>query len=161
MSKFTVGILTVSDRSTSGEREDASGPAIAEMLPQDRFEIIRRGIVPDEAEVIASTLREWADSCALLLTTGGTGLSPRDVTPEATLRVIERHAPGISEALRAEGLKHTPFAMLSRGVSGVIGRTLIVNLPGSPKGVKEGMEVLLPILDHALTLLKGEQPHKG
>jgi molybdopterin adenylyltransferase len=159
MTKYTVGILTVSDRSASGERDDRSGPAIAEALPADGFEIVRRSVVPDEADLIASTLRDWAGSCALLLTTGGTGLAPRDVTPEATLRVLDREAPGIAEALRAEGLKHTPYAMLSRGVAGTIGGTLVVNLPGSPKGVKEGMSVLLPILGHALALLRGDQPH--
>ncbi|MBW3622914.1 MAG: MogA/MoaB family molybdenum cofactor biosynthesis protein [Armatimonadetes bacterium] len=159
MTKISVGLLTVSDRCASGEREDLSGAALAEALPPETYQILHRSIVPDEADAIASTLREWADSCALILTTGGTGLSPRDVTPEATLRVLDRLAPGIAEALRADGLKHTPFAMLSRGVAGTMGRTLVVNLPGSPKGVREGMAVLLPILEHALTLLRGEQPH--
>ena len=159
-SLIPVGILTISDRCASGEQEDVSGPALAESLPPDTFRIAQRGIVPDDGDRIAETLRSWGDSCALILTTGGTGLAPRDVTPEATLRVLDRLAPGIAEALRADGLKHTPFAMLSRGVAGVMGRTLIVNLPGSPKGVREGMAVLLPILDHALTLLRGEQPHR-
>jgi molybdenum cofactor synthesis domain-containing protein len=158
-SKIRTGLLTVSDRSASGEREDLSGPALAEALPADGFEVTHRAVVPDDAGLIAQTLSDWSASCDLILTTGGTGLGPRDVTPEATLRVIERLAPGIAEALRADGLKHTPFSMLSRGVAGVRGQTLIVNLPGSPKGVREGMAVLQPILNHAVSLLRGDQPH--
>jgi molybdenum cofactor synthesis domain-containing protein len=157
--KIAVGLLTVSDGCATGEREDLSGQVLAEALPADAYEIVQQGIVPDDADTISETLEEWATSCALILTTGGTGLGPRDVTPEATLRVLDRQAPGIAEALRADGLKHTPFAMLSRGVAGVIGATLVVNLPGSPKGVREGMAILLPVLSHALTLLRGEQPH--
>jgi molybdenum cofactor synthesis domain-containing protein len=156
---YKVGVLTVSDRSFKGEREDASGPAIVESLPPGDYEIVRSEIVPDEEEIIARTLREWSADCDLILTTGGTGFSPRDVTPEATSKTLDRPAPGLAEALRAEGLKHTPFAMLSRGVAGMIGRALAVNLPGSPKGVREGMNVLLPVLPHALALLRGEQPH--
>jgi molybdenum cofactor synthesis domain-containing protein len=157
--KIPVGLLTISDGCAAGEREDLSGKTLAELLPAEIYEALRQEIVPDDADTISATLKTWADSCALILTTGGTGFGPRDVTPEATLRVLDRQAPGIAEALRADGLKHTPFAMLSRGVSGMIGSTLVVNLPGSPKGVREGMAVLLPILNHALTLLRGEQPH--
>jgi molybdenum cofactor synthesis domain-containing protein len=157
--KIPVGLLTISDGCAAGEREDLSGKALAELLPAEIYEALRQEIVPDDADTISATLKTWADSCALILTTGGTGFGPRDVTPEATLRVLDRQAPGIAEAVRADGLKHTPFAMLSRGVSGMIGGTLVVNLPGSPKGVREGMAVLLPILNHALTLLRGEQPH--
>ncbi len=156
---YPVGLLTISDRSARGERPDASGPALVEALPTDRFTVIRRGIVPDDAHAIAEALREWAEDSALVLTTGGTGLSPRDVTPEATARVLDRLAPGIAEALRADGMTRTPFAMLSRGIAGVRGRCLIVNLPGSPKAVREGMAVLLPVLEHALALLAGEAPH--
>jgi molybdenum cofactor synthesis domain-containing protein len=159
MDKISVGILTVSDRCASGEREDKSGPALCGTLPTERFTVTRTAIVPDEAEVISSTLLEWSRECTLLLTTGGTGFAPRDVTPEATSCILDRPAPGIAEALRAEGLKHTPFAMLSRGAAGMVGRTLIVNLPGSPKAVKEGMGVLLPVLDHALGLLLDKPPH--
>jgi molybdenum cofactor synthesis domain-containing protein len=157
--KISVGLLTISDGCAVGEREDKSGQVLAEVLPTATYELVRQGIIPDDSETISATLREWSAACALILTTGGTGLGPRDVTPEATLRVLDRQAPGIAEALRADGLKHTPFAMLSRGVAGVLGKTLIVNLPGSPKGVREGMAVLLPVLNHALTLLRGEQPH--
>jgi molybdenum cofactor synthesis domain-containing protein len=159
MEQIPVGILTVSDRCASGEREDVSGPVLAASLPPEKFTLVRTAVVPDEAGIISAALRDWLRECALILTTGGTGFAPRDVTPEATLAVLDRQAPGIAEALRAEGVKHTPFAMLSRGVAGIVGRTLIVNLPGSPKGVREGMEVLLPILDHALGLLLGQPPH--
>jgi molybdenum cofactor synthesis domain-containing protein len=159
MPLFRVSIMTASDRSSRGERPDASGPLLAESLPGDRFEIVRLEVVPDEEEAISNRLRLWAQDSDLILTTGGTGFSPRDVTPEATLKALDRQAPGISEALRAEGLKKTPFAMLSRGVSGMIGSALVINLPGSPKAIREGMEVLLPVLDHALGLLRGETLH--
>ncbi|MCC6442493.1 MAG: MogA/MoaB family molybdenum cofactor biosynthesis protein [Armatimonadetes bacterium] len=154
---FRVGILTVSDRSYRGEREDISGPAIEETLNgQGGYIIVQRGTVPDEEAVIASWLIEWCASCDLILTTGGTGFAPRDVTPEATASCIERLAPGLSEAMRQDGLKKTPFAMLSRGVSGIRGSTLIVNLPGSPRAVREGLSVVLPVLEHGLRLLRGE-----
>lgn len=156
---YKVGVLTISDACSAGRREDTSGQSIVESLPPEVYTLVRRAIIPDEYSVIVETLRSWVGSCDLILTTGGTGLSPRDVTPEATLAVIERPVPGISEALRIEGLKHTPMAILSRGVSGIAGQTLIINLPGSPKGVKEGMELLLPILEHALGIMKGEALH--
>lgn len=150
-----IGILTVSDRGASGEYEDRSGPLIAEMV-QSRtgWEVTLQQVVPDELNLIANILRQWsAAGLNLILTTGGTGFAPRDVTPEATRAVIERETPGIAEALRAESLKVTPHAMLSRGVAGIRARTLIVNLPGSPKAVRENMDVLLPVLPHALELL--------
>lgn len=150
-----VGLLTVSDRGARGEYEDRSGALLAEMISANTgWTIARQNIVPDEVSRIAATLREWCNArLNLILTTGGTGFAPRDVTPEATLSVIERAAPGIAEALRAESLKVTPHAMLSRGVAGIRGRTLIINLPGSPKAVRENMQVLLPVLPHALELL--------
>jgi len=155
---FTVGILTVSDKGSRGEREDLSGPVIRELISKIGGEVRQYDIVPDERELIAERLKEWADVVRLdlILTTGGTGLTPRDVTPEATQEVIERPAPGFSEAMRQEGLKKTPLSMLSRGISGVRARTLIINLPGSPRGVRESLEVILPALPHAIETLRGE-----
>lgn len=148
-------ILTISDRSASGETEDQSGPLIAQIIRERTvWEVARQKIVPDEQPTIARMLRRWCDEqINLILTTGGTGFAPRDVTPEATREVIEREAPGIAETLRAESLKITRHAMLSRAVAGIRGRTLIINLPGSPKAVKESLDILLPILPHALALL--------
>jgi len=151
------GILTISDRSARGERTDASGPAIAEFLfARLAGEAVATAIVPDEVEAIRETLVDWADRLGLdlILTTGGTGFAPRDVTPEATRAVLQREAPGIPEALRAASLKITPHAMLSRAVAGIRGRTLIVNMPGNPKAVRENLEVLIPILPHALAVLQ-------
>jgi len=141
-----------------GLRADTSGEAIREALAQVQGQEARYAIVPDEQDQIAQVLRQWADGgqVDVILTTGGTGLGPRDVTPEATRAVLEREAPGIVEAMRAESGKRTPFAMISRQVAGVRGRCLIVNLPGSPKAVRECLEVVLPVLPHAVQLLQGD-----
>jgi molybdopterin adenylyltransferase len=152
-------VLTVSDRCSKGEAEDKSGPALAELLEKNSGFVLERACVADEPEQIEARLREWADPqrrIDLVLTTGGTGLSPRDFTPEATRRVIERETPGLSEAIRAAGLSKTPRAMLSRAVSGICGRTLIINLPGSRKGAVESLEAVLEVLPHAVAMLRGE-----
>jgi molybdenum cofactor synthesis domain-containing protein len=154
-------ILTVSDAGSRGEREDTSGAAIRELLVGIGGEVVRYAVVPDEQGQIAAKLREWCDAGGIdvILTTGGTGLAARDVTPEATLDVAERQAPGIAEAMRAEGLRHTPKAMLSRAVAAVRGSTLIVNLPGSEKGVRESLGAILDVLPHAADLLRGVTEH--
>ena len=160
---ITIGILTISDSGAKGAREDTSGETIRSMVTQMDGAVISAGsIIPDEREHIEVILREWSDekSLNLILTTGGTGLAPRDVTPEATKAVLDREAPGIAEAMRAVSIQHTPFGMLSRGVAGTRGRTLIINLPGSPKAVKECLECILPVLPHAVNLLiEGPKEH--
>jgi molybdopterin adenylyltransferase len=153
---ITIGVLIISDRASKGQREDLSGAAIRSLVAQlSDATVSGEATIPDEQDQIAAFLRAWSDERRfnLILTTGGTGLAPRDVTPEATKAVIEREAPGIAEALRAISLRYTPMAMLSRGVAGVRGRTLIINLPGSPKAVKECLEYVLPVLPHAINLL--------
>lgn len=152
-----MGILTISDRGAAGAYEDRSGPLLRELITaRTGWQVDRQEVIPDDLETIAATLRDWcAAGLDLILTTGGTGFAPRDVTPEATRTVLERETPGIAEALRAESLKVTRHAMLSRGVAGIRGRTLIINLPGNPRAVRENMDVLLPVLPHALELLTG------
>lgn len=151
-------ILVSSDKGSRGERPDESGPAIEECLSTLSACLVRYEVVPDEMDGISSKLKGWADEGGidLILTSGGTGLSPRDVTPEATLAIVDRVAPGIAEAMRAESLKRTPRAMLSRGVVGIRGRCLIINLPGSPRAVRESLEVILPVIPHAIEVLRGE-----
>lgn len=151
-----VGILTISDLGAQGKRPDASGDAIAEFVAEQDWDLSWRGIVPDAVQEIAQALIEMADGMHLdvVLTTGGTGLSPRDVTPEATAGVLTRTVPGIAEAMRQQGLTKTPRAMLSRGIAGLRGETLVVNLPGSPSGVRDGLDVLRPILVHAVEIAR-------
>jgi molybdopterin adenylyltransferase len=148
-------VLTVSDRVSRGEAEDASGDLLEELLRGDGHEV-ERAVVPDEADAIAAALEQLARSASLVLTTGGTGLAPRDVTPEATRTVLQRDAPGIAEALRADAIGRTPHGLLSRGVAGVLGRALVVNLPGSTGGCRDGYAVLRPALEHAVSLLAAE-----
>lgn len=154
---YRVGLLTCSDKGAAGEREDLSAAAARELLPPELFTVSRYTVVPDEREAIVDQLLTWADEdrLDLILTLGGTGVTPRDVTPEATQAVIERQIPGMAEAMRAASLAQTPHAMLSRGVAGIRGQTLIINLPGSPKAVRENLVVVLPALPHALEKIKG------
>ncbi len=155
---YRVGVLTVSDKGARGERVDLSGPVVAETIEAlPGAEVVARDVVPDEQPMIEAVLRRWAEEgLDLILTTGGTGMSPRDVTPEATRAVIDREAPGFAEAMRAASLALTPHAMLSRAVSGMRGCTLIVNLPGSPRAARENLLTILPALPHALDKLKGD-----
>lgn len=164
LSGLRVGILTVSDRSARGERPDASGPALENTVLGYGWQVIWREILPDEFDVLRDFLMQKAEAgqVEVLLTTGGTGFAPRDVTPEATLAIVQRLAPGLAEAMRAESLKITPYAMLSRGVAGIRAGTLIVNLPGSPKAAIEQLAVIALALPHAIQLLKNDpQAEKG
>ena len=149
---MNAAVLTVSDRVSRGEAEDKSGDALEELLRADGY-VVERRVVPDEADEIAAAIEELAADANVVLTTGGTGLAPRDVTPEATRTVLQREAPGIAEALRADSIAKTPHGLLSRGAAGVVGRTLVVNLPGSTGGCRDGYAVLRPALGHALELL--------
>lgn len=151
-------VLTVSDRSARGERPDASGPALVEVVRSQGWQVIEQDILPDDQAMLSERLARWADSgeVDVVLTTGGTGFAPRDVTPEATRAVVERLTPGLDEAMRAASLQVTPHAMLSRAISGIRKRTLILNLPGSPKGAVENLKVVLPALEHAVRLLREE-----
>lgn len=153
-----IGILTVSDRSSQGERPDLSGPAIQEVILEQGWEVSQVEIVPDEQQVLVDILTSWAESgeVDVILTTGGTGFSPRDITPEATMQVVERGTPGLAEAMRAASLSVTPHAMMSRAAAGIRQRTLIVNLPGSPKGAVENLQVILPVFEHAVALLSDD-----
>nr|WP_280985144.1 MogA/MoaB family molybdenum cofactor biosynthesis protein [Desulfarculus baarsii] len=150
--------MTVSDGAAEGRREDVSGPRLVQMLEEAGVQVIETAVVPDEMDKISAQLRLYADylKVSLVLTTGGTGLSRRDVTPEATRRVLERTVPGLAEAMRAEGLKITPHAVLSRGVCGIRGATLIINLPGGPNAAVEGLKIILPALPHGLNKLRGD-----
>ena len=152
------GILTASDRSSRGEREDVSGPALVRLVQEQGWSVDRQALLPDDQASIRDLLASWADSGELdvILTTGGTGFAPRDVTPEATRAVIDREAPGLAEAMRAASLKITPHAMLSRIVTGIRKRTLIINLPGSPKGAVENLQVIIPVLPHAIQILTND-----
>ncbi len=163
MDEFSVGIITISDKGSRGERVDASGPAIEEMIKQIGGRVEKYTIVPDEKQYIKEAIIEMSDRLGLnlVLTTGGTGFSNRDVTPEATLEVIERHVPGIPEAMRARSLAITPKAMLSRAQAGLRKQTLIINLPGSPKGVRENLEVIIPALKHGIEILTGQAAECG
>ena len=155
---INVGILTISDKGSKGQRQDKSGEAIRDGVSKMKSAVVKYEIVPDEMDIIADKLADWADSGKLdvILTTGGTGLSQRDVTPEATLSIIDRSVPGFAEAMRAKSLEKTPMAMLSRAVSGQRGQCLIINLPGSPKAVQECLEVIIPAIPHAVEIIRGE-----
>ena len=155
--KIKAGILTVSDKASRGEREDRSGPALRELIEAAGAEVVQTAIVPDEQDEIRAVLMAWSDEgLDLVLTTGGTGLSPRDWTPEATKSVLDRETPGISEAIRAAGIGKTRTAMLSRAVSGIRRSTLIINLPGSEKSVREGLAAVIDVLPHAVEVLRGD-----
>ncbi len=157
----SVSILTVSDSTVAGTREDASGPALAERCRELGWEIVATGVVPDDEAVIADTLKEWADagSARLILTTGGTGVAPRDVTPEATRRVLDREIPGLAELMRWKGLEQTKFSIMSRAVAGARKRTLIVNLPGSPDGAVFSLQTIETVIPHTVELLDGNTCH--
>lgn len=159
--KLRLAVLTISDAGSKGERADTSGDAISEMMAHEGFEEVYRDIVPDEADLISETLAGWCDAgeVDLILTTGGTGLGPRDVTPEATRAVVDLEVPGIPEAMRVGTMEKTPLAMLSRAVAGVRSGCLIVNLPGSPTGVRETLEVAIAAIPHALEMVKGRRGH--
>lgn len=163
MNVINAVIITVSDACTKGEREDLSGTVLVELLTDCGATLVEHKVVPDDLDPLADLMSKLSarGDVNLIVTTGGTGLGPRDNTPEATLRVIEREVPGLSEAMRAETLKHTPMAMISRGMSGVCSGTLIINLPGSPKAVRETFAVIKPVLSHAIDLISGRTAHKA
>jgi len=153
--QITVGIITISDRASAGDYDDLGGPALKEAAQKARWQVLAEGIVPDDVRRIQETIRSFArQGCGLILTTGGTGISARDVTPEATMAVVERAMPGLSERMRFEGARITPFAALSRGVSGIRGKSLIVNLPGSPKGAVESLDAILELIPLIVQLMR-------
>ena len=153
---MTAAVLTISDGVSEGTRDDTSGDLLEELLESEGYRVVRR-VVPDDRDAIARAIEELAGEAEVVLTTGGTGVAPRDVTPEATASVLDRLAPGIAEAIRAESIAKTPHALLSRGVAGICGQALVVNLPGSPGGCRDGFDVLRPVLTHAVELLAGER----
>ena len=155
--RIKIAVLTVSDSCAEGNREDVSGQAVSDIIQDEIFEICERKIVPDDYETIAEVLKKFSDdqNVDLVLTTGGTGLGPRDVTPEATASVCEREVPGLGEVMRAEGLKKTPNAVLSRSFAGIRGKTLIINIPGSPKAVRECLEIIMSVIPHAVKMMHG------
>ena len=157
MTSYTGGILTISDKGSRGEREDTSGPQLREMLNEQGYSVVAYTVVPDEVAIIEETLRTWADELKidLILSTGGTGVSPSDLTPEATRAVLDREIPGIGEAMRLASLQKTPNAILSRGIAGIRKQSLIINLPGSKKAARENLEAVLPALQHAIYKIKG------
>jgi molybdopterin adenylyltransferase len=161
-------ILTISDRSSRGERTDTSGPALTRLVVENGWQVTQQAVVPDDFNLIRETLAAWADqgesgssAVDVILTTGGTGFAPRDVTPEATRDVVEREAPGLAEAMRSAGMARTPRAMLSRAMAGIRSRTLIVNLPGSPKGAVENLGVILPVLPHAVLMIRNNPNYEA
>jgi len=160
---YSAAVLTISDKGSRGEREDSSGPALVAMLEEQGFKVQATAVVPDEVEEIQEQLVEWADDRAitLILTTGGTGVAPRDRTPEATRRILDREVPGLAEWMRMESLKKTPHAALSRGVCGIRGQSLIINLPGSRRGATENLAVILPALRHAVAKVSGDPSDCG
>jgi len=159
MPEYRATVITVSDASHRGEREDLSGPAVTELLMKNGFVVDRRSVVPDEQPLIRNAILQACEHADLVVTTGGTGIAPRDVTPEATREVCDRFIDGIPELMRSSGRRQTPFAVLSRGLCGVRGRTIILNVPGSPTGARESLESVVGLLAHALNLLRGETAH--
>ena len=161
LDKFNLGILTISDTGSKGERKDASGDTIYRIMASEKWSLVLRDILPDEPELVSDRLREWCDEgeVDVILTTGGTGLGPRDITPEATRSILDFEVPGIPEAMRNQTLSNTPMAMLSRSVAGVRSGCLIINLPGSPKGVTETLEVAKTVIPHALEMIRGWRTH--
>ena len=159
MPDYRAAVVTVSDASYQGTRQDLSGPAVVLLLAAHKFQVVNSVIVPDEQEMIASKLVDLCSDSDLIVTTGGTGIAPRDVTPEATRSVCNRFIDGIPERMRAEGLKHTPYATLTRGLCGIRDRSIILNLPGNPDGARESLESVIGLLAHALNLLRGDTAH--
>ena len=155
----SAAVITVSDSRSQGRREDLSGPAVVQLLQSHSIQVVHQVVVPDEQGILEETLRTLADRFPLIVTTGGTGIAPRDVTPEATRAVCDRLLDGLPELMRAEGRKETPFSVLSRAVCGVRGKSLILNLPGSPRGATSSLRVVLPLISHVLTLLAGGETH--